>query len=567
MAAAARNSRIRRIALVGVALMAIAWIADAAIDAWFEDNSFLLHIFVPSPHEISIRLLFLAVQVAFTLYILGLFRRQSALEEALAKTSLQAGTERAKAESILEDLGDGISIQDLDLRILYQNRRHRELMGDHRGEFCYRIYQDRNEACPECDLLKTFADGQTHRGEVRHMRHGNRLDTEIVYTPLRDPNGRIVAGIEAVRDITERKRMEGLLHLQRTAMESASDGMAILDSEGCYVYLNRAHAEIYAFSDPSEILGRSWRKLYTPEEAGRFENDILPVLQREGHWRGEATGRRRDGSLFPQEVSLTRLDAGGIICVVQDISQRKESENAIRQINLDLARRAAELATANTELETFSYSLSHDIRSYLTRISLATQTLDTLYAAEAEEKTALCLRTLHQASAGMEALIEAMLTLARVTQRELHREQVDLSQIAREIIVELTSRDPQRQVRVIIAPDLKAEGDSKLLRVALENLLANAWKYTRDCPAPQIEFGRNPDQNPAIFFVRDNGIGFDMAEVDQLFEPFRRLTSARGFPGTGVGLATVQRIIARHGGSLTAEGRAGQGASFTFTLP
>ena len=565
LVASARNNRIRRIVLVGVALMALAWIADAAIDAWFEDESFLGQIYTPSFHKIALRLLFLAAQAAFTLYIIGLFRRQSNLEDALAKTSLQANTERAKAEAILEELGDGISIQDRELRILYQNWRHRELMGDHRGEFCYRVYQDRHAACPDCDLLKTFADGQARRGEVRHIRSGNRLDTEIVYSPLRDPNGHIVAGIEAVRDITDRKRMEGLLHLQRTAMESASDGMAILDDEGCYIYLNRAHAEIYGFSDPDEIHGRSWRLLYPPEEAERFECDILPVLPGEGHWRGEATGRRRDGSLFPQDVSLTRLDSGGIICVVQDVSQRKAAEDAIRQVNLDLGRRAAELAAANRELQTFSYSLSHDIRSYLTRISLAAQTLDTLYPEEAGEQIALCLRTLHQANSGMEALIEAMLTLARVSQRELNCEKVDLSQLAREVIVELTGRDPQRQVSVTIAPGLSAEGDAKLLRVALENLLANAWKYTRDCAAAQIEFGRVPEQGS--FFIRDNGIGFDMAEKDQLFQPFRRLSSAQGYPGTGIGLATVQRIIARHGGSLVAEGRPGHGACFTITLP
>jgi PAS domain S-box-containing protein len=553
--------------LVGVTLMVLAWIADAAIDAWFQDASLLAHVFAPSFHEICIRLLFLLVQAAFTLYILKLFRRQSDLEKALDTTSLQADAERAKAEAILEELGDGISIQDRDLRILYQNRHHRRLMGDQRGAFCYQAYQGQDAACPGCHLLKAFADGLTHRREGHTTQGDTRMEVDIVCTPLRDTAGNIVAGIEAVRDISELKRIEALLRLQQTAMESASDGMAILDDEGCYVYLNRAHAAIYGFPDPAEIVGRSWRLLYSSEEAGRFDRDILPLLQREGHWRGEASGRRRDGSLFPQEVSLTRLEQGGIICVVQDISPRKETEDAIRQVNLDLQRHAAELAAANQELRTFSYSLSHDIRSYLTQISLAAQTLEALHTAECGEETALCLRTLHQASSGMEGLIEAMLTLARVTQRELRREQVDLSRLAREIMVELTGLDPQRRVEVTIAPDLRAEGDAKLLRVALENLLANACKYTRDCAAPQIEFGRNSEQEPNAFFIRDNGVGFDMGESDQLFKPFRRLSSAQGFPGTGVGLATVQRIIARHGGSLTAEARPGRGACFIFTLP
>ena len=562
-----QNNRIRRILLVGLTLMVFFWIADAAIDAFFGEHSFFDQVFNPSIHEICIRLLFLLAQALFTLYILGLFRRQSDLEAALAQTSLEAEAERAKAEAILEELGDGISIQNREMRVLYQNRRHQEMMGNHRGELCFRAYQGKDEPCSDCHLLAAFADGQTHRRLGSNTHNGVTIDTEIICTPLRDSDGQVVAGIEAVRDISESRRIEGLLRLQQTAMETASDGMAILDGEGCYVYLNRAHANIYGFPEPDELLGRSWRTLYAKEEIERFDCRIRSSLQSEGHWRGEATGRRKDGSLFPQEVSLTRLDAGNIICVVQDISQRKEAEDAIHQVNLDLARRAAELAAANQELQTFSYSLSHDIRSYLTRISLATQALDALHKTECGEEAALCLRTLHQASEGMEELIEAMLTLARVTQRELRHEPVDLSLMARELACELTSQDPQRQISILVAPDLVVEGDMQLLRIALKNLLANAWKYTRDCAVAQIEFGRSASTEPPSFFVRDNGIGFDMAETDKLFKPFRRLSSAKGFPGTGIGLATVQRIIARHGGRLTAESCPGKGAQFTFTLP
>lgn len=563
----AQRSRIQRAIIAGIGLMVLAWLADAAIDAYFDGDSFWVQALTPSSHEIWIRLLFLCAQFAFIIYIVRLFRRHGDLEEALAMTSLQADAERAKAEAILEEIGDGISIQDLELRVLYQNRKHRELMGDRRGEFCYQAYQGREEVCPSCHLVQSFQDGRTHRREARAPRGDSWVDSEIVCTPLRDAGGRIVAGIEAVRDITERKRIEALLQLQRTAMESASDGMAILDGEGRYVYLNQAHATIYGYPDSAEIFGQSWRCLYAPEEAQRLEQVALPGCRDKGAWRGEAMGLRRDGSLFPQEVSLTGLADGGLVCVVRDISERKQAENDIREANLDLERRAAELAAANRELEAFSYSLSHDIRSYLTRISLAAQTLEVVQPPAVRSEGAYCLRTVQDASTGMEKLIEAMLTLSQVTRRELRREQVDLSALAEEISAELRGGDLKRQIEISIAPDLVAEGDRQLLRVALENLLGNAWKYTRDRQPARIEFLRQPQQQGAPFVIRDNGIGLDPTDSKPLFQPFHRLPNAQGFPGTGIGLATVQRIIARHGGTLAAEGSPGKGASFSFTLP
>ena len=250
-----------------------------------------------------------------------------------------------------------------------------------------------------------------------------------------------------------------------------------------------------------------------------------------------------------------------------DLERRVETRtHELQERNESLRRNAAELLAANTELDAFAYSVSHDLRAPLRSIDGFSQVLLEDYAAQLDEAGRESLHRVRAASQRMGTLIDDLLKLARVTRAEMRTEDVDLSGMARDIASELQRAAPERQVEFAIAAGLKARGDARLLRVALDNLLRNSWKYTAKRPGARVEFASVDANGGQAFAVRDNGAGFDMKYADKLFGVFQRLHSAAEFEGTGVGLATVRRIINRHGGRIWAEGAVDQGATFYFTL-
>ena len=243
-----------------------------------------------------------------------------------------------------------------------------------------------------------------------------------------------------------------------------------------------------------------------------------------------------------------------------------ERTHELEERNEALRRNAAELTASNTELDAFAYSVSHDLRAPLRSIDGFSQVLLEDYAARLDEAGRDSLQRVRAATQRMGTLIDDLLKLARVTRAEMRTEAVDLSDMARDIAAELQRTTPTRQVEFAIAPGLGTRGDPRLLRVALDNLLRNSWKYTAKQAQPRIEFGSIQVNGTRAFMVRDNGAGFDMKYADKLFWVFQRLHSVAEFEGTGVGLATVRRIISRHGGRIWAEGAVDQGATFYFTL-
>src|ERR1041385_109185 len=250
-----------------------------------------------------------------------------------------------------------------------------------------------------------------------------------------------------------------------------------------------------------------------------------------------------------------------------ELEQRvAERTQELEERNEALRRNAAELMAANAELDAFAYSVSHDLRAPLRSIDGFSQVLLEDYAPRLDDAGRDSLNRVRAASQRMGTLIDDLLKLARVSRTELRTEVVDLSGMAREIVAELQRSAPERPVDVAIAPGIAARGDVRLLRVVLDNLLRNSWKYTAKQPRPRIEFGVLTDNGERVFTVRDNGAGFDMKYGDKLFGVSQRLLSPVEFEGTGVGLATVRRIINRHGGRIWAEGAVDQGATFYFTL-
>ena len=247
----------------------------------------------------------------------------------------------------------------------------------------------------------------------------------------------------------------------------------------------------------------------------------------------------------------------------QRVAERTEE---LEHRNEALRRNAAELLAANTELDAFAYSVSHDLRAPLRSIDGFSQVLLEDYAAQLGDAGRDSLQRVRAASQRMATLIDDLLKLARVTRAEMRTERVDLSGMARDIVVDIQRTTPDREVEFVIAPGLEAQGDSRLLRVVLDNLLRNGWKYTSKRPQPRVDFTAVEENGNRVFVVKDNGAGFDMRYADKLFGVFQRLHSAAEFEGTGVGLATVRRIINRHGGRIWAEGAVDKGASFYFTL-
>lgn len=309
-----------------------------------------------------------------------------------------------------------------------------------------------------------------------------------------------------------------------------------------------------------------------------FEQLIFPIYDAEGQVEAVVSCALDITARKQTELEIQRLndELEHVVALrTAELQQAVEAllirEQDIRKLNEDLearvVQRTTELEQANKELESFSYSVSHDLRAPLRAINGFSHALIEDYGDCLDAQGQQYVQRIYSATQRMSQLIDDMLSLAHVARTELRGRVVDLSSMAETIAAELQRSDSTRTAVFVIAPNVLVSGDAYLLRIALENLLANAWKFTVHQPAARIEFGELLAPQATTCYVRDNGAGFDMAYSAKLFGPFQRLHATHEFPGTGIGLATVQRIIHRHGGRVWAEGQVSQGATFYFTLP
>lgn len=388
------------------------------------------------------------------------------------------------------------------------------------------------------------------------------------------------ANQELQSEIAERLQTEKNLQKSeekyRKLVESCPDAIFV-QNEGKFIYVNNAAIEFFGANDSQDLLGQSIDNFLAPETQNKIDESIrLLVEENRLIPLSEEKWLRVDGSIIYGELAAIPFaykEEFAVQVVIRDITARKQAEEQIRQLNAELEERVkertAQLEAANKELEAFSYSVSHDLRAPLRSIDGFSQALLEDYTDELDAMGKDYLQRVRKAAQRMAELIDDMLHLSRITRSEMHYERVDLSQLAIEIASELQNTQPERQVEFAIAPDLVATGDKPLLRILLENLLGNAWKFTTKHQKAKIEFGIiqcNNNCTDCTYFVRDDGAGFDMAYVNKLFGAFQRLHAMTDFEGTGIGLATVQRVVRRHGGRIWAEGAIEQGATFFFTL-
>lgn len=360
----------------------------------------------------------------------------------------------------------------------------------------------------------------------------------------------------------------------RTAMEYSAIGKVLLDSEGVIVEANKAFSTIVGRT-PEALVGVGFHTLFEDDgETSPATTDTRQAMKDLGEGVRRETRRLHRQGGEPRHAQLTyaplpssvEQDIAGLV-QVEDVTERLRAEARVHALNRTLEARVAlrtrELSQANQELEAFAYSVSHDLRAPLRAIDGFSKVLAERYAVSLDEAGLGYLERVRNAAGRMGELIDALLKMSRVGRSPLNRERVDLSRMAHEVIDELRAGDREYHVEAVVEPGLLVEGDPTLLRSLLVNLLGNAWKFTRGVDHPRVEFGREGDE----FIVRDNGAGFAQEYVDKLFRPFQRLHDQTDFAGHGIGLASVKRIVERHGGSIRAAGREGQGATFYFTLP
>lgn len=473
-----------------------------------------------------------------------------------------------KFRTLFESATDAIFILNTEGRFININRTAYERLGYTREEMMsMHISQlDPPEFAPRVPerIEEVIKNGHAVFESAHLKKDGTAMPVEINCRLIDYEGGKALFSI--IRDITERKRVEDKLRFFSEAVEEAPDGVQIADLSGRIIYSNKAIEKIYGFS-PQEYSGRHVNEMNAdPEFAEKF---ILPRIRETGQWTGELMVKHKDGGTFPiwLTTSLVKNKAGEPIAmmgIIRDITGRKKTEEEIMKLNRALLRRASELESAYRDMESFSYAASHDLKAPIIRIAGFTDILSEDYIDRLDDYGRECLIRISKNAGKMRQLIEDLLAFSSISAKEIQKSSIDMELLIRSAYEEIKPAGRNIQLQIEAMPS--AYGDLSLIRQVLLNLLANAIKFTRFRETAVIEVGGRTEKDEHMYYVRDNGTGFDMRFVDKLFGLFQRIHISEEFEGTGIGLVIVKRIIEKHGGSVWAEGRPDEGATFYFSL-
>ncbi len=487
--------------------------------------------------------------------------------------ALQETAETSRA--ILNATTESVYLMDASLNILVLNETAAQRLG---------IRSDEAVGKNALDLIPRDV-ARSRKEHFDKVRTTKKIDTfedtrenivfEHVIYPIFDSAGNVIRFVVFSRDITERRKTEALRQssaYHRSLLEASLDPLVAIDANGKITDVNAATEKVTGHSR-QDLIGTDFSDYFTePDKARAGYQQVF----REGSVMDYSLEIRHcDGHTTPvlYNAAVYRDAAGsviGVFAAARDITDRKKAEEEIRTLNRELEarviERTAQLENSNRELEAFAYSVSHDLRSPLRSIEGFSLALLEDYSGKLDERGRDYLTRVRNATVRMGHLIDDLLKLSRVTRSEMNRERINLSSMVRTIAESLRKQHPDHPAEFIIADGLAAHGDERLLTVALENLISNAWKFSEKSSQIVIQFGILEKNGEPAFFVKDNGVGFDMHYAGKLFNPFQRLHRTDEFPGTGIGLATVKRIISRHGGQVWIESEEGKGTTVYFTL-